>query len=605
MTAAIFLLRYLQAELLFPLYGKRGTTSFYRENKMAKNEFTPKLLTVLKEGIPKGQLVRDVVSGIIVGIVALPLAIAFAIASGVSPRQGLVTAVIAGFIISAFGGSRVQIGGPTGAFVIIVYGIIRDYGNEGLVAATFIAGFLMILMGILRFGSFLKYISYPLVVGFTNGIAVIIFSTQIKDFLGYSDVEVPAGFAGKWYVYFSNIGKINVYAAAVAVAAVILTLFFHKVSKKIPGSLVAIVACTAAVMVFRLPVETIETRFGSIPSGLGMPVFPVLDREIILQLIKPAIAIALLGSIESLLSAVVADGMTGAKHRSNIELVAQGGANIASAMFGGIPATGAIARTATNVKNGGRTPVAGIVHALTLFLIMILFSQYAKLIPLSALAGILVVVAARMGEWDEFFLMLKGHYLDMVVLLVTFFLTVFVDLVIAIETGFVLSSLASMKRFSEAVSVKSRNDIIEEKADEWETLFDEELPAIPEGVLLYEINGPLFFGAAKEFQETLEEIHEHPQVLILRMRHVSFIDATGVYRLKETITRLHDKKIKVILSGVNRSVKEELLKGNIVSVIDKEMIVSTISRAIIMAKHILAGNRRENDASLITSAMPH
>ncbi len=557
---------------------------------MAKFEFTPKLFTVLKEGITKEQLIKDIISGIIVGIVALPLAIAFAIASGVTPQQGLVTAVIAGFIISAFGGSRVQIGGPTGAFVIIVYGIIRDYGNEGLIIATFIGGFLMIIMGLLKFGSFLKYISYPLVVGFTNGIAVIIFSTQIKDFFGYKDVEIPAEFLHKWVAYFTNLDKINIYAAIIAIIAAILTSQFHRISKKIPGSLVAVIVCTLLVKFLNMPVDTIESRFGNIPSGLGMPVIPHFNIDMLMHLIKPAVAIAMLGSIESLLSAVVADGMIGGRHRSNMELVAQGGANIASALFGGIPATGAIARTATNVKNGGRTPISGMIHALTLLLIMVLFSKYANLIPLSALAGILVVVAVKMGEWNEFFLMAKSHYLDALVLFLTFFLTVFFDLIIAIEVGFIVSSLASLKRFSEILKVKSPEDVIEEKANNWETLFEDEIPKVPEGVLLYEISGPLFFGAAKEFQERLREINVTPKVLILRMRQVSFVDATGVYRLKETIKGFKDRKIAVILSGVSESVKEALLKGGILSVIEEKNIVSSTSRAIYKAKDIIANN---------------
>jgi len=551
------------------------------------NEFTPKLLTVLREGISREQLIKDIISGVIVGIVALPLAIAFAIASGVSPSQGIITAVVAGFIISAFGGSRVQIGGPTGAFVIIVYGIISEYGHDGLIAATFIAGFVMIIMGLLRFGSFLKYISYPLVVGFTNGIAVIIFTTQIKDFFGFTGIDVPAEFISKWYVYFTNLDRINIYAALIAAGSVIITLRFHKINKKIPGSLVAIILGTIVVKYFNLPVETIESRFGAIPSGLGLPSMPHFTLDMIISLMKPAIAIAMLGSIESLLSAVVADGMTGGRHRSNMELVAQGAANIASALFGGIPATGAIARTATNVKNGGRTPVSGIVHALTLLLIMILFSGFARLIPLSVLAGILVVVAFRMGEWDEFFLMMKSHYLEVLVLLLTFFLTVFFDLVLAIEVGFVLSSFASMKRFSDVARVKSSDELIREKAEQWETLFEEELPKIPEGVLLYEIYGPLFFGAAKEFQERLEEIDELPKVLILRMRHVSFIDATGVYRLKETIKRFTDRKVTVILSGVSFSVKQELIKGSLLSVISEENIISSISRALSRSRNLI------------------
>ena len=413
-----------------------------------KKEFTPKLFSLLKQGISKETLTKDLLSGLIVGIVALPLAIAFAIASGVSPEKGIITAIIAGIIISTFGGSRVQIGGPTGAFIVIVYGVIQLYGVDGLIIATFLAGFLMIGMGLLRLGNFLKFIPYSLVVGFTSGIALIIFSSQINDFFGLGIENVPADFIDKWIMYFENFSRINWYAISIAIATIILSIYFQKIIKKIPGSIIAILLSTILVKVFDIPVDTIGSKFGDIPNNFSLPHIPNVNFDTIQALIQPAFAIAILGSIESLLSAVVSDSMIGGKHRSNIELIAQGGANIVSSLFGGIPATGAIARTATNVKNGGRTPIAGIVHAIVLLAIMLLFVPYAKLIPLSCLAGILLVVAYNMSEWRQFKSILKGNKMDIAILLTTFFLTVIFDLVIAIEIGMVLSSFMFMKRMS-------------------------------------------------------------------------------------------------------------------------------------------------------------
>ena len=409
-------------------------------------EFIPKLFSLLKEGISKDTITKDILSGLIVGIVALPLAIAFAIASGVSPEKGIITAIFAGIIISVLGGSRVQIGGPTGAFIVIVYGIVQEFGINGLTIATFMAGFIIIGLGLARLGNLLKFIPYSLIVGFTSGIALIIFSSQINDFFGLNIAKVPADFMEKWVVYFENMDKINGYAIAIAAGTVIITLYFQKLIKKIPGSIVAILLSTIVVQAFGIPVATIESNFGEIPNHLSMPSLPHVDYATVKSLIQPAFAIALLGAIESLLSAVVSDSMIGGKHRSNMELIAQGGANIVSAIFGGIPATGAIARTATNVKNGGRTPIAGIVHALVLLSIMLLFAPYAKLIPLSCLAGILMVVAYHMSEWRQFRSILKGNRMDIIILLSTFFLTVIFDLVIAIEIGIVLSSFMFMKR---------------------------------------------------------------------------------------------------------------------------------------------------------------
>ena len=543
-------------------------------------EFIPKLFSLLKEGISKETITKDILSGLIVGIVALPLAIAFAIASGVSPEKGIITAIIAGIIISAFGGSRVQIGGPTGAFIVIVYGIVQEHGINGLTIATFMAGFIIIGLGLARLGNLLKFIPYSLIVGFTSGIALIIFSSQINDFFGLQIAKVPADFMDKWAVYFENLDKINGYAIAIAGGTVIITLYFQKLIKKIPGSIVAILLSTIVVQVFGIPVDTIESNFGEIPNHLSMPSLPNVDYATVKSLIQPAFAIALLGGIESLLSAVVSDSMIGGKHRSNMELIAQGGANIFSAIFGGIPATGAIARTATNVKNGGRTPIAGIVHALVLLSIMLLFAPYAKLIPLSCLAGILMVVAYHMSEWRQFKSILKGNRMDIIILLSTFFLTVIFDLVIAIEIGIVLSSFMFMKRMSEAVLVeKITSDNIND-----EHLFDDEILELPKNVLLYEINGPLFFGAARQFQETISNTHLQPKVIIIRMRYVPMIDATGYQSLKEIIKTYRAKGIKVILSGINEETKKDFEKNEMFSVLNEEYIFKNINEALEKAK---------------------
>lgn len=560
---------------------------------MSKKEFTPKFLSLLRAGITRKQLTKDVMAGIIVGIVALPLAIAFAIASGVSPEKGLITAVIAGLTISVLGGSRVQIGGPTGAFIVIVYAIVQEHGVGGLTIATFMAGFIIIGFGLARLGNYLKFIPYPLIVGFTSGIALIIFSSQIKDFFGLSIAEVPADFVQKWEVYFTNFSGVNWTAFAVALGTVLIALNFHRISAKIPGSIVAIIICTVAVYIFDLPVETIESKYGEIPNGISMPVIPSIDFATIQSLIQPAIAIALLGSIESLLSAVVADGMIGGRHRSNMELVAQGAANIFSGLFGGIPATGAIARTATNIKNGGRTPISGIVHALVLLLIMLVLAPVAKLIPLSCLAGILVVVAWHMGEWHHFFALMKSNRLDVIVLLTTFLLTVFFDLVLAIEIGIVLSSFIFMKRMSESTSIKDAANIFRNDEENGDVLFEEELPEIPDGVVLYEINGPLFFGASQKFQEILTDLNQQPKILILRMRHVPFIDATGINGLKEVCRKLQASGTEIVISGANREVKLELLKANLYDLINKHNIQDTITNAMERAKKLLSERNGE------------
>lgn len=547
--------------------------------------FTPKLFSTLRN-YTRQQFGKDLIAGLIVGIVALPLAIAFGIASGVSPEKGLVTAIIAGFIISAFGGSRVQIGGPTGAFIVIVYGIVQKYGVDGLIIATFIAGAMLIIMGLTRFGSVIKFIPHPLIVGFTAGIALIIFSSQVKDFLGLQMGAVPAEFSEKWSAYFQHIGSVNFYSLIIAAGTILLSFLWPKVTHRIPGSLIAILLATVAVQVFHLPVETIGTRFGEIPSSLPVPHIPHLDFKTLKELIQPAFTIALLGGIESLLSAVVADGMIGGNHRSNMELVAQGGANMVSAIFGGIPATGAIARTATNVKNGGRTPVAGIVHALTLLLIMLFIGKWASLIPFSCLAGILVVVSFNMSEYKSFISILKGPKSDVAILLTTFFLTVFLDLTIAIEIGMVLSAFLFMRRMAKI----SKVDILtqeNERGDDNDDPMAISRFNVPKGVEVFEITGPLFFGAAYKFKESLRLIKDPPKVLIIRMRQVPVIDATGLHALEEVFHFSGKTKTQLIISGIQPDVLTEFRHSGLMKNIGEENIFPDIEKALERAKELV------------------
>ncbi|WP_167609053.1 SulP family inorganic anion transporter [Maribellus sediminis] len=532
--------------------------------------FQPKLLTVLRQGYSSKQLSKDVFAGVIVGIVALPLAIAFAVASGVSPEKGLITAVVAGLIISALGGSRVQIGGPTGAFIVIVFGILETYGLNGLLISTILAGLFLIAFGLFMLGSLLKFIPHPLIVGFTSGIALVIFSTQIKDALGLSIERVPSEFLPKWGAYFSSLSTINPWAIGIALVTILITVEFKRVTSKIPGSFVAIILITLLVNIFKLPVTTIETVFGDIPNKIQLT-FPSINFSELSVYVAPALTIALLGGIESLLSAVVSDGMIGGNHRSNTELIAQGIANVVTPLFGGIPATGAIARTATNVKNGGRTPVAGIVHALTLLLIMLFVGKWAKLIPMSCLAGILIVVAYNMSEWRAFVGILKGSGFDILVLLVTFFLTVLVDLTYAIQIGVVLSALLFMKRMADNGN-KSTMELDSDVLENFGTL--------PEGVGIYEISGPFFFASAKQYCSTLKTIGSRSKVLIIRMRHVPFIDATGLNNLKSVIRELKHRQTTVILSGVNRDVLKDLEKGGISELLGKDMILSSFDIAL-------------------------
>lgn len=541
--------------------------------------FKPKLFDTLKN-YNRQQLTKDIMAGLIVGIVALPLAIAFGIASGVSPEKGFVTAVIAGFIISAMGGSRVQIGGPTGAFIVIVYGIVQTYGVNGLIIATFMAGVMLIIMGLARLGSVIKFIPHPLIIGFTSGIAIIIFSSQVKDFLGLQMGAVPADFLDKWKEYFLHLSSINLYAALIAAATVAIVFLWPKITHKIPGSLIAIIVTTAAVHLFHLPIETIGSRFGSIPSSLPAPVIPELDFAIIKNLIQPAFTIALLGGIESLLSAVVADGMIGGNHKSNMELIAQGTANIFSSLFGGIPATGAIARTATNVKNGGRTPIAGITHAIVLLLIMLFIGKWASLIPMATLAGILIVVAYNMSEWESFVSVLKSPRSDMAVLLTTFFLTVVIDLTVAIEIGMVLAVFLFMRKmikFSD-VSVLTKEMDDNGNGKDIEAIDNY---AVPKGVEVFEITGPLFFGAAHKFKDAMRFIEKPQKVLIVRMRQVPIIDATGIKTIEEVYKETKHRGTKLILSEVHSTqVMQELKDARLLFAIGKANVTDSFANAL-------------------------
>jgi SulP family sulfate permease len=547
--------------------------------------FRPKLFDTLKNYTRK-QFTNDVLAGIIVGIVALPLAIAFGIASGVTPEKGLITAVVAGFIISALGGSRVQIGGPTGAFIVIVYGIVQTYGINGLIIATFMAGIMLIILGIARAGAVIKFIPHPLIIGFTSGIALIIFSSQVKDFLGLSMGNVPADFIEKWQTYFLHIGSVNWYALLIASVTVLIIILWPKVTQKIPGSLIAILVTTAAVQFLKIPVETIGSRFGIISSSIPGPEIPHIDFATFKNLVAPAFTIAMLCAIESLLSAVVADGMISGNHRSNMELIAQGTANIFSSIFGGIPATGAIARTATNVKNGGRTPVAGIVHAITLLLILLILGKWASYIPIANLAGILIVVAYNMSEWRNFRSVLKGPKGDIAVLLITFFLTVLIDLTVAIEIGMVLAVFLFMRNMIKFSDVSILTKEIEDKEFGYD-LVDGKFQ-LPKEVEVFEITGPLFFGAAYKFRDAMKYIKQHPKVLIIRMRHVPIIDATGIQVLKEVIGESVKNRTKIILSEVeNEQVQKALKESRLLFAIGKANIAATFEKALLRAQKIV------------------
>ena len=560
--------------------------------------FKPKLLTTLRH-YNKQQFTTDLLSGIIVGIVALPLAIAFGIASGVTPEKGIITAIVAGLIVSLLGGSKVQIGGPTGAFIIIIYGIIQQYGLEGLTIATLMAGVFLIMFGVLHLGTIIKYIPYPIVVGFTSGIALTIFTTQIKDLFGLTMETVPSDFIEKWVAYIGSFGTIDLWSAGVGIGSVAVIAAwpmiakYNNVLKKLPGSLIAIIVMTVAVLLLKQyagveSVETIGDRF-SISNQLPDAEMPSISWNVIKGLVSPAITIAILGAIESLLSATVADGVIGDRHDSNTELIAQGVANLASPIFGGIPATGAIARTMTNINNGGRTPVAGIVHAAVLLLIFLFLMPLAQYIPMACLAGVLVIVSYNMSGWRSFASIMKNPKSDVIVLVVTFLLTVIFDLTIAIEVGLICACLLFMRRMAETTDVKVISDEIdpEEEQSDFQMGNLEHL-TIPEGVEVYEINGPYFFGAGNKFEDLMATMgHKRPKVRIIRMRKVPFVDSTGIHNLTNLCAMSQKEGIQVVLSGVNPKVQAVLHKSGFDQMLGEENICSHINIALERANSLV------------------
>ena len=558
-------------------------------------DFKPQLFTTLKSYNRK-TFMSDLMAGIIVGIVALPLAIAFGIASGVTPEKGIITAIVAGFIISLLGGSKVQIGGPTGAFIIIIYGIIQKYGLEGLTIATLMAGVFLIMFGVLKLGTIIKYIPYPIVVGFTSGIAVTIFTTQIKDLFGLTIDSVPSDFIEKWGCYISHFSTADLWCSLVGIVSVIIIAITPKFSKKIPGSLVAIIIMTIAALILKTyfgvtSIETIGDRF-SVSNAIPEMQVPAMTWETIKSLVAPALTIAVLGAIESLLSATVADGVIGDHYNSNTELIAQGVANLASPLFGGIPATGAIARTMTNINNGGRTPIAGIIHAVVLLLIFLFLMPLAKYIPMACLAGVLVVVSYGMSGWRSFLALMKNPKSDVTVLLITFFLTIIFDLTVAIEVGLIIACLLFMKRMSETTDVTA---VTEDEIDlnkEYDFLSTNlEHYTIPKGVEVYEINGPFFFGAGNKFEEVMAAFGDRPLVRVIRMRKVPFVDSTGIHNLTNLCEMSQKEDIQVVLSGVCEKVNAQLEKAGFYNMLGKENITDHISKALKRAEEIIENKK--------------
>ena len=547
-------------------------------------EIRPKLLSALKD-YSKEKFMADLMAGIIVGIVALPLAIAFGIASGVSPEQGIITAMVGGLIVALLGGSMVQIGGPTGAFIVIVYGVVQQYGPTGLMIATLMAGIILVLLGVFKLGAIIKFIPYPIVIGFTSGIAVTIFTTQIGDIFGLDLIgeKIPGDFIGKWLVYSKHFDTINWWNTLVSIVSILIIALTPKVSKKIPGSLVAIVFVTIGVYLMREfagidCIDTIGDRF-TISAELPSAALPVIDWEAIQNLFPVAVTIAVLGAIESLLSATVADGVIGDRHDSNTELIAQGVANIITPLFRGIPVTGAIARTMTNINNGGKTPIAGIVHAVVLFLIFAFFMPLAKYIPMACLAGVLVIVSYNMSGWRTFKALLKNPKSDVIVLLITFFLTVIFDLTIAIEIGLVIACVLFMKRVMETTQISVITDEIDPNNESDMDLHEERL-SIPTGVEVYEISGPYFFGIATQFEEVMSQLGDRPKVRVIRMRKVPFIDSTGIHNLSNLCEMSQKENITIVLSGVNPTVHTTLEHAGFYNLLGKDNICPNINEAL-------------------------
>ena len=553
----------------------------------------PKLLAILREGYTRKQFQGDLVGGLTVGIVALPLAIALAIASGVKPEQGLYTAIFGGFVIAILGGTRTQISGPTGAFIVIVYGIVQKYGYDGLVVATLMAGIMLVIMGLARMGAFLKFVPYPVVVGFTSGIAIIIFSSQVADLVGLKLEKVQADFTEKWIEYIRHFATADWSTIGVGAASLAIILLWPKfVTRRVPGQLIAILVVTAVVQYFHIPVATIETRFGAVPNTLPTPSFPIVDWATIKQLFSPAITIAILAALESLLSAVVADGMMGARHRSNMELVAQGAGNIVSVIFGGVPATGAIARTATNIKSGGKTPVSAIIHCVFLLLVLLFIGKWAALIPMATLAAVLVVVAYNMSEWREFIHLLKSPRGDVAVLLATFLLTVFVELTVAIQVGILLAAFVFLQKMSKETQV----DLITANFGDDDELETRDMSGvdIPKGVEVFEVYGSLFFGAVAQFRESIRILGKKPKVILLRMRNVLTIDASGIHILEELVKEGNRDGYILVLSAVSRSVYRVMRNAGFTDTIGRKNFAGDIFGALEIARqHLRETGQRE------------
>lgn len=536
----------------------------------------PKLFTMIRDGeITKEQVRIDIIAGIIVAIIALPLSIALAISSGVSPEKGLITAIFAGFMISFLGGSKVQIGGPTGAFVIIIYSIIQEYGLNGLITATIMAGIILVIMGLLRFGSLIKYVPKTITIGFTSGIAITLMSTQIKDFFGLNIDNVPAEFFPKWQSYFENMNSLNIWSLIIGLMCIFIIILWPKVNKTIPGSMIALVIATLLVKFLNLPVETIGSRFNEISSSIPAPIFPTLSITTINQLFIPAMTIAILAALESLLSAVVADGMIGDRHDSNMELVAQGIANITSGLFGGIPATGAIARTAANVKSGGKSPISGIIHAITLLATMLVLMPLAKMIPMTVLAAILIVVSYNMSEWRSFKGLLKAPKSDIIVLLVTFICTVAFDLVVAISIGMILTMFLFMKRVSETTEIR---DLVDEE------VFDDEITRVLEKadgkINVYQVNGPMFFGVVQDFITKMKELEATTEVVILDMRHTHAVDASAIDALTSLLKHCNKLNIRLCLTHVQEQPMKVLNDMGFLIKVGESNIYETKTEAI-------------------------
>lgn len=572
---------------------------------MEISSLRPALWDIFKEKYQLSDSIKDSFAGVIVGVIAVPLSIAFAIASGVKPEQGLITAVVAGLLISVFSGSRVQIGGPTGAFIVILYSIVQKYGIDGLAAATVLAGLALIAMALAGLGDIIKYIPWPVTIGFTSGIAVVIFTTQVQHALGLKIPKMPEHFLEQWACLLEHIGQTNFYALGLTVLTILLIVYWPRLTHRIPGTLVAILFCSAIAFWFHMPVETIGSRFGEIKSVLPKPVFPKLSFQDFRQLISPAFAIAMLAGIESLLSAVVADGMIGDRHRSNAELMAQGIANIASSLFGGIPATGAIARTAANIKNGGRTPIAGIVHALTVLLVLLFLGRQAAYIPMSVLAGILIVVAYNMSEYHLFVKMFRAPRADWLVMLTTFSLTVLVDLTVAIEVGVMLAILLFIKRMIAASETTAITSFLSNGAPQKDDPDATSRKEIPAGVEVFEISGPFFFGAAEKFKTALYQLVENPNVLILRMRNVPVMDATGLKTLEEVVDRHHRRNTRIVLSGVQPQILKKLQATGIADKIGMENITPHIDVALERARQILNATPSAADSPSTHQAPQH